>query len=744
MKRSRHSPLLAIAAAVATLLEVAAVRTFAFEPVSAAGIVDAGNCPLDPGAYEAQGYLVRRVLVRGVFDLFQLVPSTSVRLAGVDLPIEGQSFRVDRTVAAARALEGRLHEPLPGLESRFAVTIVMSNIERCSDDQGGKRLDIRYRTLTSHLSPVSGLTLESKEAQRQDPAAAAGAVAPMRRFKIAPVAAYNASDGFQAGGTLSLRQVAPAIDSVDAQAVEAPRAHLLRAAMSATRTPHLKALDTGSWQVSVKGEERAGALDDRFDANAVTGQFTGQTVPFGSSGALFRFGGSFEGGHQQALIASTAASGSAVVDDRHGYAALRAAGGVAAGGRHYSTAASYGVLLGHVGGGGTVSYRKHIADFAWDSEAPIGDHTALRIEGRLNAGWLLGGEAAPIAERFRGGNREDTFLESGSWNIRSNPLLRSLPSNRLDRTSADAALGGDRFVAMNLTLSAPVWRYPLIPVWLSRSPGFSRGIQAAKETGRNQAIVYYQSQDPAQKLMAADAARVASVLDTLFDRLSAAQDSVAPAHRDAFDDCLDAADTARDKMNHLRETGFGPVATNVVPGVASACVAELAAALPARRIVLAARRVEDAGRVDRRQAETDPHRHRGGEGGRRPQVRVHRDGHVHQRRQRGGDRTGGGARRRPSRPTAGERSGRHAIRCRDRRPPEHCQRAPSHGAVFVEPVAPTVGKPRCMADVADPHRPAALIQHARARLFTGDQKIRRTIRFAVLRTRRVRPPDAPS
>ena len=153
----------------------------------------------------------------------------------------GQSFRLDRTVAAARALEGRLHEPLPGLESRFAVTMVISNIERCSDNHGEKRLDIRYRTLTSHLSTVSGLTIESKEAQRQDPAAAAGAVVPATRVRIAPAAAYNASDGSQrAGGTLSLREVAQAIDSVDAQAVGAPRAHLFRAAMSATRTPTSK------------------------------------------------------------------------------------------------------------------------------------------------------------------------------------------------------------------------------------------------------------------------------------------------------------------------------------------------------------------------------------------------------------------------------------------------------------------------------------------------------------------------
>jgi hypothetical protein len=51
--------------------------------------------------------------------------------------------------------------------------------------------------------------------------------------------------------------------------------------------------------------------------------------------------------------------------------------------------------------------------------------------------------------------------------------------------------------------------------------------------------------------------------------------------QDALDDCLDAADTARDKMTHLKDTGFGPIATSVVPGVAKGCVAELEAALPA-------------------------------------------------------------------------------------------------------------------------------------------------------------------
>ena len=93
-------------------------------------------------------------------------------------------------------------------------------------------------------------------------------------------------------------------------------------------------------------------------------------------------------------------------------------------------------------------------------------------------------------------------------------------------------------------------------------------------------MVYYQSQDPAQKLMADDATRLRAVLDTVFASLTAAQGTVDPDRRDAFDECVDAADTARDKMARLKDTGFGPIATNIVPGVTRACDAELAASLP--------------------------------------------------------------------------------------------------------------------------------------------------------------------
>ena len=539
-------------------------------------VVGGGGCELAPGAYESQGYAVRRVEVRGTFDWFQLMPSTAARAAGIDLPVEGEPFRVDRAVAAAKALESRLHAPFLGSESLVDVTVVVSVIENCSDLDGRKLLDIHYRTFTSLLTHARGLTIESRDAQRTDPAEAAGTLAPARRVKLAPMAAYNASDNFLAGGTVTVRNVADRIDAIDAQAVASNRSHLFRLAMAGSSTPHLKWLDTGDWRISVADQKEAGSPGDQFSTTAFKGQFAAQTRAFGSASALFRFGGSLEGGNQEASVTSNGTP----VDDRTGYGALRAAAGVATGGNRYSAAASYAVLLGHVPGDSVVSYSKQIADFVWESQIPVADHIALQLEARVNAGWLLGSNTAPVAEFFRGGNREESFLEGESWIIRANPFIRSVPSNQLDRTSPETSLGGDRFAAMNVTLSAPVWRYPLIPLWLSRSESFKSGIDAAKQTGKSQAVVYYQSKDPAQKLMAADAARVTTVLDTLFDGLTAAQDSVDAAHKDALDDCLDAADTARDKMTHLKDTGFGPIATSVVPGVASGCVAELAAALP--------------------------------------------------------------------------------------------------------------------------------------------------------------------
>src|SRR5262249_7606774 len=77
-------------AAVAALLHAAGVRAFAMQATAERHVVGGGGCELSPGAYESQGYTVRRVEVRGTFDLFQLAPSTAARAIGIDFPVEGE------------------------------------------------------------------------------------------------------------------------------------------------------------------------------------------------------------------------------------------------------------------------------------------------------------------------------------------------------------------------------------------------------------------------------------------------------------------------------------------------------------------------------------------------------------------------------------------------------------------------------------------------------------------------------
>jgi hypothetical protein len=190
-----------------------------------------------------------------------------------------RTFHVDRTVAAAKALELRLHASFLDSESPFDVTFVISSIREL---QRSRWPEAARRALPHlHVTPArgQGLTMESREAQRTDPAAAAGTLTPTRRLKLAPAAAYNASDGFQAGGTVSVRNIADRIDTLDAQAIASKRSHLFRLAMVGSPRPHLSG-STPATGVSIADQQEAGSPGDQFSTNALKAQFAAQTRPF--------------------------------------------------------------------------------------------------------------------------------------------------------------------------------------------------------------------------------------------------------------------------------------------------------------------------------------------------------------------------------------------------------------------------------------------------------------------------------
>jgi hypothetical protein len=302
-----------------------------------------------------------------------------------------------------------------------------------------------------------------------------------------------------------------------------------------------------------------------------------QTRPFGQLGAIVRFGASLEGGTQGIDRAEPTLDPTLLA--RSGYGSLRSYVGTAWNTEHHQLSGSYGLLLGRVTGGRLVDYRKHIVDLAYAVRKNVADHRTLSVESRVTAGWLDVPHLAPASERFFGGNVAHEFIESNAWSIRDRPFIRSFPNNYLGSSLDRVTAGGSNFQAVNLTGSIPLWRIPVVPSEISTLAAFRDAIEVAKGTARQQLSSYYRAKDPAQRDVENEAVAVSASLNSLFKHATDIQASTPEALRQGAANCVDAVDEARDRMRNLGDTGYGPIATIIVPDVLAACPNDLVAGL---------------------------------------------------------------------------------------------------------------------------------------------------------------------
>jgi hypothetical protein len=556
----------------------AALLAATWTATAAAQQVGAGtNCPLPPGDYERAGYRIRTVDVHNLFDFARHV-TTSAGQPGVTFPAPGGLFRVQEAPDAAQALQDVLAARSVENESPFSVTIVVDFIDHCTgtpgDAPGSGQLDLVYRAITNRIPLLSGITFESRSEQASDPAEAAGALKASRVLRLTPRFGYTKSDGFESGGQFGIRAPAVLFDRIDVDGFGARSSHLVRGSLNGAHES-AGAIAHSDWRVSWSDSKRPTDTAS-FTVRRLLGQLSAGTRPLGRAGAVARFGASLENGSQRTMWAGGPPSGSGPLSDLN-YGALRTYAGVALGTARQAFAASYGLLLGDVPGRSTVDYRKHIVDSIYTVRQPVGDHRTLEVESRLTAGWLQHADAAPLAERFFGGNVPLDFIEGDAWRIRATPLIRSIPNGFLNRLSDRPGAGGEHFFSINITAAAPAWRLPLVPSEISRLMGFQDGLTLAKETARQQAGVYYRSKDPAQKKIERDAAAVDGSLRALLSQVQAVLPTAPPALRQPLADCSAALDLALDKMQHLDSTGFGPIATDIIPDALMDCDALLAA-----------------------------------------------------------------------------------------------------------------------------------------------------------------------
>jgi hypothetical protein len=566
------SPAAGARLARAIVVDLVWILTLAAGVSSAQPAADTG-CTLSPGEYERTGYVLRRVNVRHVLNFLRIV--SPLGNLSDQFPQQGAPFSVDAANRAEKALTSILDGRPQENDSPFAVTIVVGSIEHCTSADGPRQLDLVFRVLTTRIPLMSGLTPESRKAQDDDPALAVGSVRRSVPITFAPRIAYDAADRTQAGGQLALHPRAGFIRSASLEGRGSSTSHLILGSVSGIRNSP-GPFTTSDWRVSWSDAESPVA-DDRMKERRLLAQAATETRPFGQVGAIVRLGASLEGGTQGIDLAERTLDPTLLAQS--GYGSLRSYVGTAWNTEHHQLSGSYGLLLGRVTGGGLVDYRKHIADLAYAVRKNVADHRTLSIESRVTAGWLDVPHLAPASERFFGGNVPHDFIESNAWSIRDRPFIRSFPNNYLGSSLDGSTAGGSNFQAFNLTGSIPLWRIPLVPSEISTLAAFRGAIEVTKGTARQQLSSYYRAKDPAQRTVENEVVAVSSSLNNLFQHATDIQASTPQPLRPGVKDCADAADEARDKMRNLGDTGYGPIATVIVPDVVAACPNDLVAGL---------------------------------------------------------------------------------------------------------------------------------------------------------------------
>jgi hypothetical protein len=572
--RSRDQPAKAKRSAFALAVQVVFIALLPGHlSAYAQDVTAASGCTLAPDEYERAGYVLGEVNVGNVFNFVRLVnPLTGED--EVQFPEKGAPFRLGDATRAAKALAELLHGRPEENESPFAVTIVVDFIENCTDRDGTRQLDLVYRVVTSRIPFASGLTFESRRALTDDAPRNIGAVSDAQRLHLQPRVAYTLSDHLQLGGQATLDAPGSIFNSFSLDAFGSSSSRLVRGTVSGSRDADGRIART-EWRLSWSDSERPTDRQPLTQRRAL-GQAAAQTRPFGPVGAVVRFGASLEGGDQRTSVPADPDSKLLPVTD---YGALRTYLGVSLNGQHHVVSGSYGLLLGGVPNGHFVDYRKHVADVAYSLRQDVADHRTLEVESRFSAGWLQTPGSAPAAERFYGGNVEQDFIEGDSWRIRANPIIRSMPNGYFNRLADRPGEGGEKYFAVNVTASVPAWRLPLVPSELARLKAFTDAIEQTKGTAREQASAFYRARDPMQKKIAKDAVTVSAVLDALFERVQDIVPAIPDPLRQPLADCSDGLDVARGNMQQLSNTGYGPIATIIIPDVLSACEEYFASAL---------------------------------------------------------------------------------------------------------------------------------------------------------------------
>ena len=472
-RRTRQSCVPMILLTLACLCASSGGRALAQTPAAASG-----QCEQAPVLYQLAHYTVAHVTVEPMVSFIPSGPVLDQALAAAianEMPGSGGVWtsRAFDTIWVSQ-LEAELNSQLITRIPVGRIAIIFARHRLINCDENKRTLDVKYRVLT--VARPSYLTNSFEFRDRKDKnKESAGSLAKTRRnVSIAPFAGYNRTRGIFGGSETTLATGFEPLSKIGVSASGSGSSAVVRADFTGSKTFESGPLSYAEWKA---GNSYSNIPADGFDLKEATAaaRFFAATRPVSHLNLILRAGSSLEGGNRQSSLPQTAALPSTIVNS--GYGALKFYIGASATTRKHDWKISYGFLLGNSGGDVSVDYQKHIFDTAYRLRFQPKPYKPFQLDVQFTTGSLTHVNGPiPLAERFFGGNVEEEFIQGDSWKIRSNPVIRSFPQNRLNGTGGSVPLGGDEFVSFNVTAAQTIWQKQLIPSEISEDPDVNAGL----------------------------------------------------------------------------------------------------------------------------------------------------------------------------------------------------------------------------------------------------------------------------
>ena len=437
-----------------------------------------GPCEQAPVLYQLAHYNVEHVTAEPMVNFIPSGPVLDQALTAAianEMPGSGGTWtsRAFDTVWVSQ-LEAELNAQLINRIPVGRMAIIFARHRLINCDENKRTLDVQYRVLT--VARPSYLTNSFEFRERKDKnKESAGSLAKTRRnVSVAPFAGYNRTRGIFGGSEATLATGFEPLSKIGVSASGSGSSAVVRADFTGSKNFASGPLSYAEWKA---GYSYVNIPADGFDLKEATAaaRFFAATRPVSRWNLILRVGSSLEGGNRQSSLPQTAALPSTVVNS--GYGALKFYVGASATTRKHDWKASYGFLLGNSGGDVSVDYQKHIFDTAYRLRFQPKPYKPFQLDVQFTTGSLTHVNGPiPLAERFFGGNVEEEFIQGDSWKIRSNPVIRSFPQNRLNGTGGSLPLGGDEFVSFNVTAAQTIWQKQLIPSEISEDPDVNAGL----------------------------------------------------------------------------------------------------------------------------------------------------------------------------------------------------------------------------------------------------------------------------